>query len=52
MKLTKSEMELFTLGAALVGTNPEAAKIVARALDESTEMRRRIKAKRKRRPKQ
>jgi len=51
MKLTKAEMQLFTLGAALVGHNPTAARIVANALSESTARRERPKAKKSQRTK-
>lgn len=45
-KPTKIEMRMMMLGAALVGTSPEAARIVAEAMAEMERLR---KAKPKRR---
>lgn len=51
-KLTDAEMKLFSLGAAMCGTHPEGARIIAKALDEITAARKRAaKAQAKRRPK-
>lgn len=49
MPKTKSEpkdvmMELMMLGAVLVGTAPESAKIIARAMEEIEDLRKKVAA--------
>lgn len=46
-KPSEIEMRLMMLGAALVGTNPEAARIVAEALAEMERLKSKKPARRK-----